>query len=287
MSFFSALKRVAKVATLPVTAPIRFQAKLGSRALSMVARAVPTPFSSGARPAAPTNSWRGSPVSPVAPPTPQQSSWFPSIAAAVNNVGTASAPTVLPPVPVSPYATLAPAPAPYGAPAPYAAPASYEPPPSYAPSSGGGWGGGGGGGGGGWGGGGSYDDGSNYSPEPDPGDSYGYGGGGESSEDEQLGDIDYEAVLGDVGGLGDWKSSLLSVAKGAASGALSTGAAALTQPSAAALAAARAQQQSAGMSTGTKLAIGAAVALPVAFLLLHRPARVATNPRRRRRRSRR
>jgi len=312
MSFLSKLKTVAKVAILPVTAPLKLQAKIGSRVLSTVARAVPMP-GGGAKPAAPAAmrgsppadsssgsalpfrlSWRGSSVpsggyAPEAAPTQQQASWFPSIAAAVSNVQ--------PPQP-SPYG-YAPAPTPYGyAPAPSAAyvpgapvPTSYAPapaptwtaPPTPPPSWGGGYSGGGGGGapysGGG---GGGYDPGE-YDLQPDDYPS-------ESTDDEQLGDedataIDYRAWLGDAGGLGDWKSSLLSVVKGAASGALTATAGALTpKPSAAALAAAR----PAGMSMGVKLAIGAAVAVPLAYMVLRRgqqPAR-ARNPGRRRRRRR-
>jgi len=301
MGFFSALKKVAKVAALPVTAPLKLQAKIGSRALSMVARAVPMPGSSSARALAAPAAMRGSPALPSgfgwrgsapastgeAPaPTQAQQAWFPQIAAAVTNVQQAPAPTSYgaypygpAPAPLSPYA---PAPAP--APAPALAPAAtWSAPPSPPPS----WGGGYSGGGGGApysGGGGGYDSGdSDLQPDDYP---------SESTDEEQLGDedataIDYRSFLADgdgAGGLGDWKSGLLSVVKGAASGALSATAGALTpKPSAAALAAAR----PAGMSMGAKVAIGAAVVVPLAYLALRRgqPAR-AHNPGRRRRRRR-
>jgi hypothetical protein len=324
MSFLSKLKTVAKVAALPLTAPLKLQAKIGSAALRTVARAVPMP-GGGAKPPAPAAmrgsppadspsgaalpfslnwrnastsgaSWRGASVpdggyAPEPAPTPQQASWFPSIAAAVSSTPPAPSPWGQP---ASPYGALAPAPqyvpGGYAPPAPYApAPApTWTAPPTPPPSWGGGYSGGGGGdgysGGGGGrgpysGGGGGYDS-SEYDLTPDDYPS-------ESTDEEQLGDadataIDYGAWLGDAGGLGDWKSSLLSVVKGAASGALTATAGALTpKPSAAALAAAR----PAGMSMGVKLAIGAAVAAPLVFLALRRakPAR-AHNPGRRRRR---
>lgn len=295
MSFFSkvggALKSVAKVAALPVTAPLKFQAKVGSQLLSTIARKIPTPFniggsSSSAPPAAPPPiygqppgtsaplvGWRGmslptaasSPVSYGPAPTPVQQSFFPAIASAVSNLPAAPAPSPLLPNPGYPM------PAPE-APSFYPSTSgSYGPPPNLYPQSAGpsdNWDGGG------------------YGQDGGGGDDGGYDyTQGEGGDREELGDIDYAAHFAQ---LGDWKSDLLNVAKGAASGALSAGANALTggAKSAAAVAAAAKAKADAGMSLPVKLAIGAAIALPVGYLLLHRghhEEHRARNPRRKKR----
>lgn len=317
MSFFSsvvgAVKKVGKVATLPITAPIKLQAQIASKLLPTVARALPGPsiFGSsaprGAPPAAPASvstsstspgappGWRanaaavyGSPppassTSPYDQATPAHGSWFPSIASAVQAT------------PPSPYGT----PLPYGTPAPSpyypgAAPAPYVPggvpggtplsyaQPSYQPPSGGGGYGGGGYGGGSYGGGGGYDDGLSV---PDDGSLYSAATDADVYDqgDAELADLDAYAQLGDDGaGLGDWKSALTNIVKGAASGALTQTVSALTPKPAAP----KPGLLSGGMSTGAKVAIGAAVAAPLLYLALrHRGAPTrARNPRRRRRR---
>jgi hypothetical protein len=307
MSFFSsvvgAVKKVGKVATLPITAPIKLQAQLASKLLPVVARAVPGPSlfgrssgsssSSSSAPAAPTG-WRGTsliaPALRASPPpasssvsydsgqtTPAQSSWFPSIAAAVQ---------------AAPQAQQAPSPYyPGAAPAPYVpggvpggTPLSYAQP-GYQPSSGYG--------GGSYGGGGGYDDGIDV---PDDGSIYPASSDADVYDQEgaELADLNAYAQLADDGmglgddgsGLGDWKSALTNIVKGAASGALTQTVSALTPKPAAPK---PGLLSGGGMSTGAKVAIGVAVAAPLAYLALrHRaaPAR-ARNPRRRRRRSRR
>lgn len=220
------------------------------------------------------------------PPTPPASSWLSTAAAAFN--------------PAAPIAPAAAAAVPYGGTSPYA-PVQYAPPPQYAPAQ--------------------------YAPPPSSsgrgevyeGDAYDPDAAGSSGYEElarggdaslydggELGDedataIDYDRHFSGAAGLSGWSDSLLSLAKGAASGALTTGAAILSKPKPptaaeleamklqAAAAAEAAKKKAAGGIDTTTIAIAGGVGLLGLFLLTRKrggapAAAVVANPRRRRRR---
>jgi hypothetical protein len=131
------------------------------------------------------------------------------------------------------------------------------------------WAGGGGAGGGG-------DDEDAFSPETedDSQDGGGYGPAGDDAgddADQELGAIDYEAYMD--GGLAGWTDSLLNIGKGAVSGALSTGANLLQQQGQRPPVA---PPPPPGMSMGAKVAIGAAVAFPLLYVLTRKRAAAPT-----------
>lgn len=109
-----------------------------------------------------------------------------------------------------------------------------------------------------------FDDGGGYEDE---GSGYDGGQDDESEGLEGLGHIDYEAALS--GGLGDWSDDLksfgVSAGKAVASTALTTVANKLGAGNKLAV-----PPPPPPMSTATKIAIGAAVAIPVGYLLLRR-----------------
>jgi len=120
-------------------------------------------------------------------------------------------------------------------------------------------------------GGGGYDSGGGYDDTDDTAAAYAPDQGDDDQDDgagddvEGLGDIDYEQALA---GLGDWKGDLknfgVSAGKTVASQALTT----IGQK----LGGGQAYKPPAPppMSTATKVAIGAAIALPVGYLVLRR-----------------
>jgi hypothetical protein len=264
MGFFSAIKRVGKLAAKVTTAPVRLQARVAGRILTAAGRVGQS--SGGARPAT-----YATPASYAAPSAYARGSYAPASSPA-SYAPASSAPSYAP-------ASSAPSYAPASSAASYA-PASSAP--SYAPGDpyalpGGGGGGGGGGGRG--------------APPPSDDDfdggGYGVDDGSGDEDDAGLGDVDYLEHFGDLAG---WKDSLLNLAKGAGGGLLTTGAGLLTAPSASQIAAAAARakaaadaQKAAGMPTWVKVAIGGAVALPVLYLVSRHKgggAQVAPNPRR-------
>ena len=296
MGWFSKITSVVKKAALAPLTVTKLQARVAGRLLTAASKVAPsaTIFGSGARAApapAPVSSWRGAAIpSPmnwpqVSAPAPSPSSWLSTAAAALN-----------PTTPILPVAAAAvpyggPAPAPY-APTPYQ-PTPYQPTYQPPPSSSGG---------------GEVYTGNAYDPDAPPADGYGMTAEDDRQDDAslydggELGDataIDYERHFSGAAGLQGWSDNLLSLAKGAASGALTSGAAILTKPTAeqlaiakaAADAKAKAAAASAGGISPTTLAVGAGVLLVGGVLLMRKrgapAAAVAPNPGRRRRRSRR
>lgn len=300
MGWFSSVTSVVKKAALAPLTVAKLQARVAGKLLTAASKVAPsaTVFGSGARRAAPAPApapvqWEDpngsgdfaragrSFIARRAAPAPAPSSWFGTAAAALNPsvavipTAAAAAPYSAPayPAPSSPY--------PPPAPAPYAPPATYYAPPS---SSGGG---------------GEVYTGNAYDPDAPADDGYGMSPEDSRQDDAslydggELGDataIDYERHFSGAAGLAGWSDNLLSLAKGAASGALTTGAGILSQPTAAQLKAAAdarakaAAASSSGISPAT-IAIAGGVGL-VGLVLLTRKrgaATVASNPRRRRR----
>jgi hypothetical protein len=272
VGWFSKITKVVKKAALaPITVPLKIQTKVAGRLLTAASRAIPgaSPFGSARRATSgPTVATPATSYAPASPP-PSSSSWLTTAATALN-----------PTVATVPGAAAA---VPYVAPAPYSAPSTYTPPAQtyQAPRDTGG----------------EIYTGNAYDPDAPtagygmstdddrPDDASYYGGG--AGPDEELGDasaIDYDAYFsGAAGGLGDWKSGLLSVVKGAASGALGAGASALTPRPKAPTTPAPSAGVSPALLVGGALMVGGGIYM----LTRRRAAPVASNPRRRRRRARR
>jgi hypothetical protein len=296
MGWFSAVTNVVKKAALAPLTVTKLQARVAGRLLTAASKVVPsaTVFGSGSRssPAsAPASSgWstaasnfsaaaasRAAAMRGTPPSAPAPSSWLSTAAAAFN-------PTV-PTVPAA-SSTVAPsyAPPPYtAAPAPYAQ--TYQGPRDT---------------------GGDAYSGNAYDPDAPAADGYGMSPDDDRQDDAslydggELGDVDPTAIdygqhfSGAAGGLAGWTDNLVSLAKGAASGALTTGAGILSKPSAAQIAAAKAAADAKAKTSGgidtTTIAIAGVAGVAGLYLLMRKrgapAAAVASNPRRRRRRSR-